>query len=133
MAAVSTKPVPFEFNFERLETWKKALGLADLVYKLTRAFPDDERFGLVSQMRRATVSVASNLAEGSSRTSRVDFARFVEIATGSIFELVAQAEIAKRQGYLPADSLAELRTQAAELTRMLSGLRRSLHTRAVSK
>jgi hypothetical protein len=71
------------FNFEKLDVWQEAIRFADLVYELTSNFPDQERFGLTNQMRRAAVSISSNLAEGSSRVSRTDFARFVEIATGS--------------------------------------------------
>lgn len=79
-------------------------------------------------MRRAAVSVASNLAEGSFRSSRQDFARFVEIATGSLFEVVAQIEIARSQGFGTEGKWADLRARAAELTKILSGLRRSLLT-----
>ncbi len=119
---------PFEFNFERLEAWKQALAFSKVVYQVTKSFPDEERFGLTSQMRRAAVSVASNLAEGSSRSSRQDFARFVEIATGSLFEVVAQIEIARSQGFGSEAVWGDLRNRAAELTRILSGLRRSLLT-----
>ena len=126
MSSPQTKP--FQFNFERLEAWKQALGFSKSVYLVTKSFPDDERFGLTSQMRRASVSVASNLAEGSSRSSRQDFARFVEIATGSIFEVVAQIEIARSRGLGTDDKWTDLRSPAAELTRILSGLRRSLLT-----
>ena len=73
------------FNFEKLETWQKAIQFADLVYHITKAFPGDERFGLTTQMRRAAVSISSNIAEGASRHSRDDYARFLEIATGSLF------------------------------------------------
>jgi len=79
------------FNFEKLETWHEAIAFADLVYKFTRNFPSEERFGLTNQMRRAAVSVSSNIAEGSSRSSHSDYARFVEIAAGSLFEVVSQA------------------------------------------
>jgi four helix bundle protein len=85
------------FNFEKLDVWHKAIEFADLVYELTGAFPHEERFGLTNQMRRAAVSISSNVAEGSSRASRIDFARFVEIATGSLFEIVSQSTIALRQ------------------------------------
>lgn len=88
------------FNFEKLEVWHKALDYADLIYSLSRHFPADERFGLTNQMRRSAVSISSNLAEGSSRSSKADFARFIEIATGSLFESVSQAFIARRQGLL---------------------------------
>ena len=74
------------FNFEKLEVWQKAIDFADLIYSETRAFPSDERFGLTNQLRRAAGSISSNIAEGSSRSSKSDFARFVEIATGSVFK-----------------------------------------------
>ena len=93
---------------------------------LTRNFPDDERFGLTNQMRRAAVSVSSNIAEGSARSSRSDNARFLEIATGSLFEVVAQSFISRRQGFLSDPDFTMLYTSADELGRMLSGLRRSL-------
>lgn len=83
------------FNFEKLDVWQKAIQFADLIYKLTKSFPDDERFGLTSQMRRAAVSISSNIAEGSARHSRNDYARFVEIAAGSIFEVVSQSFISR--------------------------------------
>ncbi len=114
------------FNFEKLDVWQKAIDFADLVYKLTRQFPDEERFGLTNQMRRAAVSISSNIAEGSSRSSKSDFARFVEIATGSVFEVVSQAFIAQRQSFLSEDQFRDIYTDAEELSRMLSGLRKSL-------
>src|SRR3954452_16533619 len=113
------------FNFEKLEVWQKAIDFADLVYVDTRSFPSDERFGLTSQMRRAAVSVSSNLAEGSSRHSKTDFARFVEIATGSIFEVVSQAFVAKRQRFLSDDQFEILYRAAEEQSRMQSGLRKA--------
>ncbi len=114
------------FNFAKLDTWQRAIDFADLVYALTRNFPPDERFGLTNQMRRAAVSVSSNVAEGSSRGSRADFARFVEIATGSLFEVVSQATIGLRQGFLAEAAYRQLYRAAEEQGKMLSGLRRSL-------
>ena len=70
------------FNFEKLDVWQDAIQFADLVYELTGDFSGEERFGLTNQMRRAAVSISSDLAEGSSRVSWTDFGRFVEIATG---------------------------------------------------
>ncbi len=114
------------FNFEKLEVWREAIDFADLVYTLTRGFPDAERFGLANQMRRAAVSISSNLAEGSSRNLRHDFARFVEIATGSVFEVVSQSVISKRQGFLSEQDHDRLYAAAGKQCRMLSGLRRAL-------
>ena len=114
------------FNFEKLEVWQEAINFADLVYDVTRAFPEAERFGLTNQMRRAAVSISSNLAEGSSRSSRLDFARFVEIATGSLFEVVSQATISQRQGLLPKADFDRLYSACEKQSKMLSGLRKSL-------
>ncbi|MGH7984202.1 MAG: four helix bundle protein [Candidatus Udaeobacter sp.] len=114
------------FNFEKLDVWQKAIDFADLVYSHTRHFPADERFGLTNQMRRAAVSVSSNIAEGTSRMSQSDFARFIEIATGSVFEVVSQSFIGRRQGFLTEEAFGALYSAADEIGRMLSGLRKSL-------
>ncbi|PYJ28334.1 MAG: four helix bundle protein [Verrucomicrobia bacterium] len=114
------------FNFEKLDVWQKAIDFADLIYNETRAFPREERFGLTNQLRRAAVSISSNIAEGSSRSSKNDFARFTEIAAGSVFEAVSQAFIARRQDFLSEDQFRKIYADAEELSRMLSGLRKSL-------
>jgi four helix bundle protein len=114
------------FNFEKLEVWKKAIDFADLVYRSTRRFPADERFGLTNQMRRAAVSLSSNIAEGCSRVSKTDSARFLELATGSAFEVVSQAFIGRQQGFLGEDAFRTIYDAAEEQSRMLSGLRKSL-------
>jgi len=114
------------FNFEKLDVWQKAIDFADLVYNLIRDFPADERFGLTSQMRRAAVSVSSNIAQGTSRISQTDFARFIEIATGSVFEVVSQSFIGRRQGFLTEEGFRALYSSVDEIGRMLSGLRKSL-------
>jgi len=114
------------FGFEKLDVWQKSIDFADLVYKSTRSFPSDERFGLTNQIRRAAVSVSSNIAEGSSRFSKADFARFLEIATGSVFEVVSQSFVARREGFLNEDDFKNVYVAAEEQGRMLSGLRNSL-------
>jgi len=114
------------FKFEKLNVWQKAIDFADLVYSKTKSFPSDERFGLTNQMRRAAVSVSSNIAEGSARISDADFARFVEIATGSLFEVVSESTVAKRQAYLSNESFVAIYNAAEEQGRMLSGLRHTL-------
>jgi four helix bundle protein len=116
------------FDFEKLETWHETIAFADLVYQLTRTFPTEERFGLTNQMRRAAVSISSNLAEGCSRSSKVDYARFVEIATGSVFEVVSQATIGRNQGFLSQTEYEQVYCAAEKQSRMLSGLRKSLKT-----
>jgi four helix bundle protein len=113
------------FNFEKLEVWHKAVIYAGNVYRLSRAFPKDEQFGLTNQMRRAGISISANIAEGSARP-HADFARFIGYATGSVFEVVTQAKIAKNEGFLRHEDYELLYAEAEEISRMLSGLRRSL-------
>lgn len=81
-------------NFKQLQVWQKAIAITKATYKLTEKFPTDERFGLTSQMNRAAISIASNIAEGSSRKSQKDYYRFLEIALGSVFELETQLLVA---------------------------------------
>jgi four helix bundle protein len=114
------------FGFEKLEAWRESVAYASQIYSLTKNFPTDERFGLTSQMRRSAVSISANLAEGASRFTGKDFARFVEIAYGSLMENVSEAAIAEQQGFLTAKQLSELRTWTDRLARMLSGLRSSI-------
>ena len=110
------------FKFEKLDVWQKAIDLADRVYSKTKSSPADERFGLTNQMRRAAVSIFSNIAEASARISDADFARFVEIATESMFEVVSESTVAKRQGYLSEDSFAAIYNAAEQQGRMLSAV-----------
>jgi four helix bundle protein len=114
------------FGFEKLEVWREAVQYANFVYSMTKAFPADERFGLTSQLRRSAVSISANLAEGTSRMSSKDSARFVEISYGSLMENISEAMIAKEQGLLPDSQFQELYQKAETIGRMLSGLRSSL-------
>lgn len=114
------------FRFEKLDVWHRAVDFATRVYSETQSFPTDERFGLTSQMRRAAVSVSSNIAEGSSRSSGKDFAHFVEIGYGSLMEVVSQSHIARRQSFLAEAALLAIYHDAEELARMLSGLKGKL-------
>ena len=99
------------FNFEKLDVWQRAIDFADLIYNHTR---------------RAAVSISSNIAEGTSRMSQTDFGRFIEIATGSVFEVVSQTFIGRRQGFLNEEDFRALYLAADEIGRMLSGLGKSL-------
>jgi four helix bundle protein len=114
------------FNFEKLTVWQKAVDFADTIYTVTRSFPNEERFGLTSQMRRAAVSISSNIAEGSSRMSKSDYSRFLELATGSVFETVSEATVAKRQSFLSESDFRRIYILAEELSKMLSALRASI-------
>jgi four helix bundle protein len=115
-------------SYEDLRVWQEGIALCETVYRLTQSFPDDERFGLTSQLRRASVSVPSNIAEGWGRGSRVDYIRFLRIARGSLYEVRTQLIISQRVG-LVADVDPALRS-ADDLRRMLVGLIRSLEDRA---
>jgi four helix bundle protein len=111
------------FRFEKLDVWHRAVAHACNVYRATKDFPADERYGLTSQLRRAAVSIAANVAEGSGRASDIDFARYVEIAYGSLMEVVSHARIAQLQGLLTDEVYEGIYRESDELARMLSGLR----------
>lgn len=113
-------------TFRDLIAWQKAMALARCVYRLSRTFPDDEKFGLVSQMRRSGVSVPANIAEGYGRGRRLEYIRHLEIARGSLFELQTHADIARHEGWLTVDGWGEFDRAAREVDRVLSGLLRSV-------
>jgi len=102
---------------------QRAMELVTEIYRVTRSFPKDELYGLVSQLRRAAVSVPSNLAEGHGRNSRKEFHHFIGQARGSLAEVETQVEIAKNLGFLRPDCTSELLMKIAEVGRMLTGLR----------
>jgi four helix bundle protein len=103
--------------------WQKAHGLALKVYQLSKALPADERFGLVSQLRRAAVSVPTNIAEGSKRRTRQEYARFLNIAEGSAAEVEYLLMLASDLRYLSPSSARESIDTVGEVARMLHGLR----------
>jgi len=104
--------------YKELIVWQKAMDLVDWVYAAMRNFPKDERFRLCDQLSRAVVSIPSNVAEGNGRGSRQDYAHFLMIARGSLFETMTQLEIAKRQGYV--DNIESAEALATEIRRMLN-------------
>lgn len=109
-------------NFRKLEIWNNAILYAKKVYEITDTFPDKEKFGLISQLRRAVVSIPSNIAEGSSRKTEPDFARFLEIAQGSSFELETQLIIAKEINYINDQQLLELLSELTILQKQINQL-----------
>ena len=122
--------VPMRIESHRdLIVWQKSMDLVDRVYSITRSFPSDERFGLTSQIRRAAISVPSNISEGHSHSSRNDYAQFVSIAKGSIMELETQLVIASRQLYISLDALKPVMSILNEVDRMLTSLRKKLAIR----
>ncbi|MDD4939106.1 MAG: four helix bundle protein [Candidatus Omnitrophica bacterium] len=106
------------FDFEKLEVYKKALNLAEKVYKITADFPERERYGLQGQLRRAAVSISSNIAEGSGRYNKKDFAQFLRIARGSLYECIPLIEISLRIGYIDKKTSEELLFDGNELAKM---------------
>ncbi len=113
------------FNFEKLDVWHRSVAFAGQVYQATKTFPREEQFGPTNQIRRAANSISSNIAEGSARPP-ADFNRFLGYATGSAYEVITQATIARNEGFLANPAYDQLYSEAEEICRMLSGLRRSL-------
>jgi four helix bundle protein len=107
-------------------TWHQAMTLAEHIYDATKGFPQDERFGLTSQMRRVAISVPSNIAEGRGRGTDAELTRFCGIAYGSLMELETQVELAHRLGFLPSESRSSFMNGCAEVARMLNALRSSI-------
>jgi four helix bundle protein len=124
MDAAKMYPSPQIQTHRNLDVWSKSVDLCVQVYRLTQALPSEERFGLSSQLRRAAVSVASNIAEGAARGTSRDFLRFLRIARGSLVELETQMEIARRCRL--CDSTASIDDQIRTVGQLLSGLIRSL-------
>jgi four helix bundle protein len=113
-------------NYRDLQVWRQALDWAEAIYEATAHWPRDERFGLISQIRRATVSVASNIAEGAARRSTGEFIQFVGMARGSLAEAETQLLLAQRLGYLPGADANALLVASGEISRMLVALSGSL-------
>ena len=115
----------YSFNFERLEVWQKARLLAKRVYKLTQKFPDEEKYGLVNQLRRSIVSVCSNISEGASRLSMKDQKNFYTIAFSSLMESMNQIIIANDLEYINGKTTIEIRKEIELVSYMLLRLRDS--------
>lgn len=113
------------FSFEKLLVWQKSRILAGEIYKITSKFPKEEIFGMASQMRRCSISISSNLAEGSGRNSMKDKARFTEIAFGSGLELVNQLIIALDLNFITENEYLEIRTKIQEVTFLLDALHKA--------
>jgi len=118
--------------YEELKVWQKSVNFVTEVYKYTASFPKEEAYGLTSQIRRAAVSIPSNIAEGSSRETTRDFLRFLSISNGSLAELQTQFIIAKNLGFISLENLAILKESADEVGRMIHGLQKSLQKKLVS-
>ena len=119
-------------SYRQLVVWQKAMELVKLVYDLTRKFPKEELFGLTLQIRKAVISVPSNIAEGQGRSSTREFIRHLSIAYGSLMETETQGMIAEMQLYITPDECAELLFRTAEVGKLVNGLSNSLERKLVS-
>ena len=117
--------IPYQFSFEKLEVWQMARKLACDVYKKTQTFPTEEKYSLISQIRRAAVSVSANIAEGTTRQTAKDQAHFTTIAFSSLMELFNHLIIASDLGYMKEDELVEYRKTIQPLSVKLSNLKAS--------
>jgi four helix bundle protein len=113
-------------NYTDLIVWQKGIALAKTVYQLTSKYPAEEKFGLVSQMRRAAVSIPSNIAEGQARHTTGEFIQFISHAEGSVAELETQLILSIELGFAIADNARSALALVDEIRRMLNGLRRKL-------
>ncbi|MCB1317823.1 MAG: four helix bundle protein [Leptospiraceae bacterium] len=116
-------------SYQDLEVWKKSIDWVEKIYLISANFPAAERFGLTSQVRRAAVSVPSNIAEGAARSGTGEFLQFLSVASGSLAEVETQLILAGRLKMLPEPEMQQLLEQAGEINRMLSGLKRSLRSK----
>ncbi|MFD2823201.1 four helix bundle protein [Lacinutrix iliipiscaria] len=112
-----------KYSFEKLEVWKESTQLAIKIYKISGLFPSREKFGLSSQMRRCSVSISSNIAEGTSRLTSKDKAHFMTIAYGSAIELLNQAIISKELSLITNESYLDLRKEIESITNKINALR----------
>ena len=132
---VEGKAKRYMHNFEKLDVWHISRELVVKTYQLLKAFPVEERFALCDQIRRAVISVPSNIAEGGSRVSPKEQTHFIEIAYGSLMEVYCQLTIAVDLGYLQHDNpeVTEVNRLINQTARMLSGLKKSLITKTAPK
>ena len=115
-------------HYRQLIAWRKAIAMVDEIYRMTHAFPREEIYGLTSQMRRAAISVPSNIAEGQGRQSKGEFIQFLGQAYGSLLEVETQTTIACNLGYLDPEHADDVLSQTSEVGRIINGLIASLTT-----
>ena len=116
----------YTYSFEKLEVWRDAKDLTKEIYAITKSFPSEEKFGLTSQLRRASVSIASNIAEGSARKTNKDQAHFMVIAFSSSIEVLNQIIISFELGFISTAEYERLRLQIEKITNKLNALRKHL-------
>lgn len=113
-------------KFRKLKVWEKAIAFVEVIYRLTQNFPKIEQYGLTSQIRRASLSISLNIAEGSGVESQIEFNRFIAIALRSTYEVNCAIEIAERLNYIESKLAEELFSKCDEISTMLSGLSKKI-------
>ena len=113
-------------NFRELNVWQKARVFTKDLYQLLSKYPNDEKFAIVSQMKRASVSIVSNIAEGAGRNTNNDFARFLDIALGSAFEIETQLILSNDLNFISDSELNEFESKIQEIEKMINGLIRAV-------
>jgi four helix bundle protein len=119
-------------NYRQLQVWQKSIPLVKEIYQITEFFPKSEQYGLTAQLRRAAISIPSNIAEGYCRKSTKEYLRHINIAYASLAEVEAQLFIAAELGFLTSDILANVEIQTEELGRMLNGLTSALEKKLIT-
>ena len=115
----------YVFSFEKLTVWVDSKALVKLIYLVTKKFPSEEKFGLTNQLRRASISIASNLAEGTSRNTNKDKAHFTTISYSSLMEVLNQIIIAKELNYIEESDYQTIRTEIEKISNKLNALRKA--------
>lgn len=113
-----------KYNYKNLEVYKESKALVVVIYGMIKQFPNEEQYALCNQLRRAVISIPSNIAEGSGRTSAKDQAHFFEMAYGSLMEISCQIDIAFDLGYISQDELSQVEEKVGTISALLSGLRK---------
>lgn len=114
-----------EYGFEKLLVWQESKDIAVIIYKTTQSFPSEEKYGLTNQLRRAAISVSSNIAEGSNRTTKNDQARFYSIAYSSLMEVLSQIIISRELGFIQKEQYENIRLKIESISNKLNALKNS--------
>jgi four helix bundle protein len=120
-------------HYKDLKIWQRGMGLTKMIYRLSKTFPPDERYGLALQMRRAAVSIPSNIAEGQARRGTKEFVHFLALASGSLAELETQILLSLDLGYAQRTDVASAGTEIGEIQKMIAAIQRKLATRLESR
>ena len=114
-------------NFRNMRIWHESIDLLEKIHSITKTFPREERYGLISQMRRSASSIPTNIAEGSSRDSQKEFKHFLSISLGSAYELFTHLEVSRRMGYISEETKEDLMRSTCEIERKISSFRKQLN------